>query len=62
MSRQREGASEEAHVPAGAGNELRAECWAHARHAQDDLRVAMLAKSGRDLRIDVGDLIVQGQR
>jgi hypothetical protein len=52
-------ASEDARVPAGAGNELRAECGAHARHAQNDLGVAVLAESGRDLRIDVGDLIVQ---
>lgn len=49
------------HVTAGAGDELRTEGRAHARHAQDDLRVTMLAEAGRDLRVDAGDLFVQGQ-
>jgi hypothetical protein len=37
------------------------ECRAHARHAEDDLRVAMRAESGRHLRIDAGDVFVRGQ-
>lgn len=36
---------ERVHVPAGAGDELRPQQRAHARHADDHLRVAMLTES-----------------
>lgn len=60
-SGQAAGAAEGIHVAAGAGDELRIEGQARARHAEDDLCVAMLTETGRDLCVDAGDLLVQGQ-
>lgn len=45
-------AAEGAHVAAGAGDELRPQQVPHAGHAEDELRVAVLAESGCDLRVD----------
>lgn len=53
--------AESVHVPTGAGDELPVQRRAHAGHAEENLRVPVLAESGRDACVYGGDLFVQGQ-
>lgn len=53
--------AEGVHIPAGAGDELRPQLRAHAGHAENHFRVAVLSESGRDPCVDVSDLFVQSQ-